>query len=292
MTSYLEYKGQHVSLIERALGKARGKSEVPGTERRVARRPAVDQPLRHHGEPQLRITPQMAERLGLTSNDELGHQWSSEYRHIKRQVLAGMLEKPDNRTVMVASALAGEGKSFTTANLARSLAQEPDYTVLLVDADVVKPHLSHSLELVGRAGLMDALVDSSKDVESLVLATDIDGLSVLPAGSTCANAPEYLGSERMRSLLDQLQSVPGRIVLMDSLPLLLTTEARALAPLVAQVLMVVRAESTPQAAVQQALDLLGPDISVKLILNAVVRTRLTRYLGYGYGYEYDYATRK
>ncbi len=282
-----------MSLIERALGKARRSPEARGAEERAAyHRPAVNQPVRHHAEPQLRITAQMCERLGLTPSDEQGHQWASEYRHIKRQVLAGTHARPDARTVMVASALAGEGKSFISANLACSLALEPDYTVLLVDADVVKPHVSRALELTDRPGLMDALVDPQRDIESLVMTTDVDGLSVLPAGSACANAPEYLGSERMRAALEQLQSVPGRIVLLDSLPLLLTTEARALVPLVSQVLMVVRAESTAHGAVQQALDLLGPDTDVKLILNAVVRTRLTQYLGYGYGYEYDYATRK
>ncbi|MGC4029174.1 MAG: AAA family ATPase [Steroidobacteraceae bacterium] len=281
-----------MSLIERALGKARKSPEAQGTERTAYRRPAVGQPARSHGEPQLHVSPLMCERLGLTPANEQGHQWMSEYRHIKRQVIAGTHAQPDARTVMVASALAGEGKSFIAANLARSLALEPDYTVLLVDADVVKPHVSRSLELVDRPGLMDALVDTQRDIESLVITTDIDGLSVLPAGSVSANAPEYLGSERMRVALEQLQSVPGRIVLIDSLPLLLTTEARALVPLVSQVLMVVRAESTAQAAVQQALDLLGPAVDVKLVLNAVVRTRLTHYLGYGYGYDYNYGTGK
>jgi len=88
--------------------------------------------------------------------------------------------------------------------------------------------------------------------------------------------------------LDQLLAAPRRIVVMDSLPLLLTTEARVLASLGGRVLMVVRAESTPRTAVLQALDLLGEHTNVQLILNAVVRTKLLSYVGYGYGYGYTY----
>jgi receptor protein-tyrosine kinase len=96
----------------------------------------------------------------------------------------------------------------------------------------------------------------------------------------------------MRQVLDQLLSVPNRIVVIDSLPLLQTTEARALTPLASQLLLVVRAESTPQVAVKQALELISPEANVKVVLNAVVRSRLTRYLGYGYGYDYDYSQKK
>jgi Mrp family chromosome partitioning ATPase len=167
---------------------------------------------------------------------------------------------------------------------------EPDYTVLLVDADVVKPQLSRAMGIVERPGLLNAVADHAVDVDSLVLATDIPGLSVLPAGSASENATEYFSSQRMRQVLEQLQAVPNRIVLIDTLPLLLTTEARVLMTLASQVLLVVRAETTPRNAVEQALALISEEVDVKLVLNAVDRTRITRYLGYGYGYQYDYSS--
>ncbi len=238
-------------------------------------------------EPQLRMTAEIQERPGLVARPEQQHQHTSEYRHIKRQVVAEIRENPDERIVLVASALAGEGKSFTSANLARSMALEPDFTVLLVDADVHKPKLTTALGLTGRKGLIDALVDPGMDPESQVQTTDIEGLSVLPAGTPHPNATEYFASERMRGVLDRLLSVPNRIVVIDSLPLLLTTEARALTPHAHQLLMVVRAESTPQAAVKQALALVGDSVQVKLILNAVVTTHVSRYLGYGFDYQYS-----
>jgi protein-tyrosine kinase len=91
----------------------------------------------------------------------------------------------------------------------------------------------------------------------------------------------------MREILHTLQLVPNRIIVIDSLPLLLTTESRALLPLAAQVLLVVRAESTPQAAVRKALGLVGENVNVKIVLNAIARTRLSRFVGYEYGYDYD-----
>ncbi|MEO8313422.1 MAG: AAA family ATPase [Pseudomonadota bacterium] len=279
-----------MSLIERTLGKVRKSGvgrDMPVTARRAPLQPPVSRVV---ADPQLRVTREMRQQLGLELPDEHVHQRASEYRQIKRQVVAEIRSNPDDRVVIVTSALAGEGKSFTSANLARSLAMEPDYTVLLVDGDAVKPALSRALQITHRPGLMNALGDASCDVNSLILTTDIEGLSVLPAGSSSENATEYFGSERMRLILAALQSVPNRIVLIDSLPLLLTTEARVLMPLASQVLLVVRAESTPQAAVQQALNLIGETGNVKLVLNASVRTRLSRYFGYDYGFDYDYST--
>lgn len=282
-----------MSLIERALGKSRGADALPAAA--SVRRPALKMPQpRAVSEPQLRLTDDMLAQLGIKleppQEATLGRQRSSEYRHIKHQVVTQIQAGPAGRTVLVTSALAGEGKSYTSANLARSLAMEPDFTVLLVDADVVKPALSRAMGIADRRGLMNALADETLEVDSLILTTDIEGLAVLPAGSASQSATEYFGSERMRKVLAQLQSVPNRIVLIDSPPLLPTTEGRALIPFASQVLLVVRAEATPQSAVRQAVTLIDKDVNLRLLLNAVPRTRLTRYLGYDYGYGYDYVS--
>lgn len=282
-----------MSLVERALGKMRQSTATPDAGATSVSRPVLQPPAsRMAAEPQLRLTPQILSGLGLMAPPEQEYQRASEYRHIKRRVVAEIRDDPANRVVLVTSALAGEGKSFTAANLARSLALEPDYTVLLVDADTIKPQVSRALGMMDRVGLMNALADETCDPEALVVTTDIEGLSVLPTGSISEHADEYFASARMRRVLERLLAVPNRIVIIDSLPLLLTTEARALLPLAAQLLLVVRAESTPRAAVGQALALVGEEANVKLVLNAVVRTPMSRYLGYGYGFEYDYAARK
>jgi protein-tyrosine kinase len=281
-----------MSLIERALGKARQQLPVAkpaGEASKSGQRLALRMPTPRVAEnPQLIFSEEMKARLGLAAPPDQEYQRAAEYRQIKRGVIADIRDDRVGRLVLVTSALAGEGKSFTAANLARSLALEPDYSVLLLDADVIKPHLTRAMQLTDKQGLMNALVDPALDIESLVLTTDIEGLSVLPAGSASDHATEYFASERMRAILDTLLQVPNRIVVIDSLPLLLTTESRALALLAGLVLLVVRAESTPQHAVKQAVSLLGEEANMKFILNAVVRTRVTQYFGYDYGYDYQY----
>jgi protein-tyrosine kinase len=278
-----------MSLIERALGKVKGISAQVQTAATATRRPALQMPSPRKADvAQLRISEEHRRALGLIVPAPLQRQRNAEFRHIKRRVIEQIRSGEVGRVIMVASALAGEGKSYTSANLAYSMAKEPDFSILLVDGDVIKPFLSKAMGIGGRMGLMDAVADPSTDVESLVLTTDIEGLSVLPAGSTSEVATEYFASERMREVLEQLQAVPNRIVVIDSLPLLMTTEARALAPLAGQILLVVRAETTPQGAVIEAVRLLGENANVKVILNGIVRTALSNYVGLGYGYGYGY----
>lgn len=242
--------------------------------------------------PELQISEAMLQEKGLRAEPQDEAQQRAEYRHIK-QGLAAELRAPGARRILLfTSALQGEGKSFSAAHLALSLAVEPDYTVLLVDADVIRPNLTRTFGLAGRAGIMDAVADASIDVHSLIVTTNIEGLSILPAGRSHENATEHFASARMREVIEQLLAVPNRIVVIDSLPLLLTTEARALAPVAGQIVMVVRAESTPQNAVEEGLELLGDGANVKLLLNAVVRTKALEYFGAGYGYGYNYKSEK
>jgi exopolysaccharide/PEP-CTERM locus tyrosine autokinase len=169
---------------------------------------------------------------------------------------------------MVASAMPGDGKTFTSINLALSFAMEKDLSVVLVDADVAKAHLSRILGVENELGLMDLLHDEQLDPESVVLPTDVPGLSILSAGKAKENATELLSSARMEHVAAQISARdPKRIVLFDSAPLLITSEAMALASAVGQIVMVVRAGVTPQSAVLDAIELLGEGKSIGLVLN-------------------------
>lgn len=242
--------------------------------------------------PELEITEAFLREKGLRAEPDDEAQQRAEYRHIKHALTAELREPDARRILLFTSALQGEGKSFSAAHLAMSLSIEPDYNVLLVDADVIRPNLTRTFGLAGRAGLMDAVADPSIDVQSLIVTTSMEGLSILPAGRPHENATEHFASSRMHEVIEQLLLVPNRIVVIDSLPLLLTTEARALAPVAGQIVMVVRAESTPQSAVKEAIELLGEGANVKLLLNAVVRTKALGYLGSEYGYGYNYRSEK
>src|SRR5690606_34509160 len=131
-------------------------------------------------------------------------------------------------------------------------------------------------------GLLDVLRDETVDVESVILPTDVPGLSLLPAGSHSSTATELLASARMHEIAKRmLARDPNRIVLFDSPPLLLTSEARVLADVAGQIVLVVRAGSTPQQPVLDAIDLLGEGKPVGLVLNQCTEQGAGYYHYYG-----------
>jgi exopolysaccharide/PEP-CTERM locus tyrosine autokinase len=201
---------------------------------------------------------------------------AEEFRLVKRQLLITGSRIADGgdadkaRTVLVCSAKPGEGKTFCAINLALSLAAERDTDVLLVDADFAKPDVLSTLGLADSHGFLDALADTAIDVESLVLRTDVGGLSILPAGTRMATDTELLASARTRAVIARLLSAnPRRIVIFDSPPALAASPASVLAMLVGQVMLVVRADRTPESDLKQAVALLDACDHISLALNAV-----------------------
>lgn len=185
---------------------------------------------------------------------------------------------------MVTSAFPGEGKSFCAINLAMSIAAERDQKVLLIDADVARPSIPRELGISAEAGLMDWLIDGKLDVADLVLATNVDKLSILPAGRRHQSATELLASTSMSRLLEQISSrYPDRICIFDSPPLLVTTEARVLASYMGQIVMVVEAGRTPRDIVMEALSTIESNEIIGLVLNKAKKIETSGYYGYGYG---------
>jgi exopolysaccharide/PEP-CTERM locus tyrosine autokinase len=222
--------------------------------------------------------------------EELAPNLANEFRRIKRPLLKSAFGKGEERIeqgnlIMLCSALSGEGKTFTSMNLAMSVALERERTVLLIDADVAKPHISRAMNLDKRKGLMDLLVDRTLDISEVLVQTDMPGLRVLPAGTQHEYATELLASERMEELMSEIAGrYQNRIVILDSPPLLQTSEAQVLTGLVGQVVVVVHAGSTPQSAVESALELVDPSKHVSLILNkSRISTGGDSYYGSYYG---------
>jgi protein-tyrosine kinase len=223
---------------------------------------------------------------GLLPPEHQARQIARQYRQIKRPLVDKAFGRngahlPDGQLIMLASAVPGEGKTFTSVNLAFSLALEKDVHVVLVDADVAKPHISRLLGLDKEPGLLDALHDTGCNVESLILPTNVPGVSVLPAGNRMESPTELLASQRMREICKLMtQNDPQRIVLFDSPPLLLTSESQALARVAGQLVVIVRAGTTPQQAVLDALRHLGEGRPVSLILNQSVAGAEANYYYY------------
>jgi len=211
---------------------------------------------------------------------------AEQYRAIKRPLLANADPSlrsvlPLGSLVMVASALSGEGKTFTCVNLCLSIARERDWSVVLVDADCSKPHLTRLFSAEREVGFTDLLRDPSLSFEDLVMPTDIPGFSLLPAGTNDADASELLASRRMKEIcLELASSDAGRLIVFDSSPLVLTTESSALASQVGQVVMVVRADSTPQQSVLAALEKLDPEKAINCVLNQTSGTDISESYGY------------
>ncbi|MFM5908626.1 MAG: AAA family ATPase [Novosphingobium sp.] len=214
-----------------------------------------------------------------------------EFRIVKRQLLLqakelarGGMGTPAQR-ILVCSPLPGEGKTYTSVNLALSIAAEKESEVVLVDADFAKPSILSTLGLPGGKGLMDALTDPSVDVADCVIGTDVSGLWVLPAGTMTNNDTEHLASSHTAQVLDRLvQGAPNRIVIFDSPPALAASPAAELAKYVGQAVLVARCDKTGQGSLEDAITLLSACPNIQLLLNGVHFSPSGRRFGSYYGY--------
>ena len=243
---------------------------------------------RSDGREQSRIEIDL-ERLkarGFVTPDAPKSQIADEFRVIKRPIIHNARRTAasairNGNLIMVTSALPGEGKTFTAVNLALSVAMELDTTVLLVDGDVAHPELPRVLGTPASPGLLELLTTNELDVSDAIVRTNVDNLSILPAGAHHRRATELLASEQMAIVLHELGTrYPDRIVIFDSPPLLPTTEARALALHMGQIVMVVAADSTRQHAVNLALATIENCEIVLMMLNKADKTDVGTYYGY------------
>ncbi len=224
--------------------------------------------------------------MGYLTPDTPRAQIADEFRVIKRPLLVNVHGKSAPsmsraNLIMVTSSLPGEGKTFVSVNLAISLAMELDKTVLLVDADVSRPSVLKRLGLPPSPGLLDILTNPSLQVADVMMRTNIDKLTLLPSGKANGRATELLASDSMDRLLDELATrYSDRIVVFDAPPLLPSTESRALASYMGQVVVVVEADRTPQKSLNQALATIESCPVVLPLLNKIGRSEVGAYYGY------------
>jgi capsular exopolysaccharide synthesis family protein len=165
---------------------------------------------------------------------------------------------------MVASAVAGEGKSLTAANLALTLSESYRRNVLLIDADLRRPSLHSIFQVSGAPGLSDGLI--SVEEPKLPLHRLSSRLTVLPAGRPTSDPIGAITSERMRRLVEEAREVFDWVII-DTPPVGLLTDASLLASMADGVLLVVKAESTPFDLVNRAVDALGRERMLGVVLN-------------------------
>ncbi|GAB5381786.1 MAG: XrtA-associated tyrosine autokinase [Aliiglaciecola sp.] len=218
---------------------------------------------------------------------------NEEYRAIKRKVLSnafGPLAKTLNNAniVMVTSPNPNEGKTFTAINLALSIALEQDKTVLLVDADVLRPSVMKTIDQPFENGLMEYLLGEIDDLGEVIHHTSLDTLRIIPAGKSHHLSTELLASEKMlESVSEFAHRYPDRVVIIDSPPLLGINETAILANLAGQAVIVVQEGKTTLTRLSQAVDHLNPDMAKGFVINKAMGSSgdSAGYYGYYYGSE-------
>lgn len=231
----------------------------------VQAHPSDQQPLRlniHKLKESRMVTPDS--RASVTYN---------EFRSIKRKLLP-LTRNPDTRAtdkniVMITSALAGEGKTYTALNLAICLASEKNLDVILVDGDVVRSSIMQFFEGAPTEGLLDLLTGRRQQIdEVLQRCADVPNLHVLFAGRRDDTSPELLASQRMAEICSALsRRFRESIVVIDAPPVLATAEPSALAMHVHHLIMVVAAGQVARHHIEEALAGVAACPSISLVFN-------------------------
>jgi protein-tyrosine kinase len=262
------------------------------TSLRVAGRQTeiVQEPL---GKRTITLSPSVLAASGIALPSAGFSRRVEEFRSIKRQVLShasrGNGANSDaNRVVMVTSATPGDGKTFISINLALALAYERDMSVILVDADAHRQSMLNYLGISAQKGWLDVLTDSTVTVPDVLLNTNIPGLSIIPSGVTRPEIPELMSSRKMANFINDLaRQHPNRLIVLDTLPCLVSTEPTILASLAGQAVFVVAANETSREEIESSLRLIEACPNVSLVLNKGNPLLLDQFSKYGYGYGYQ-----
>ncbi|WP_434362096.1 XrtA-associated tyrosine autokinase [Parasalinivibrio latis] len=248
-------------------------------------------------DPDIRIGDQLLEMIGLggfpaTANSR---RIRNEYRSIKHKLLQNAFGKGADfhhrgNVLMVTSALPGEGKTFSSVNLALSIASEQDKTVLLIDGDVLKPNLLNSMGVSkSLPGVIEYLKNEITDISEVIYSTTLPRLKVIPSGRPDPSSNELLSSERMKGLIEELANrYPDRMIIVDSPPMLSAVESVVLSRLVGQVIVVVEQDKTRMSDLKEAIGYLDDNLAIGFLVNKVVHSSFMSKYSYGQGYGYGY----
>ena len=281
-----------MSIIEKALAKQKNKIEVTVDDEseQSTSDVSVDKIKKQSNNRTLTLDIENLNQRGFLVDNANRKSVNEEFRQIKRKLLTnafGLASKTLNHSnlIMISSSKPNEGKTFVSINLALSIALEQDKTVLLIDADVLRPSIDRELGFETNSGLIEYLLGEEDDISNTICSTNIEKLKIIPAGQPHYLSNELLASDRMVSLASELANrYPDRIVIFDSPPLIGVSETLVLANLMGQALIVVEESKTLLADINKATENLNEDLAIGLILNKAIRSHKDLYGYYGYGY--------
>ena len=198
---------------------------------------------------------------------------AEEYRKLKSMILR-KTKKDFLNTIMITSAIAGEGKSVTAINLAVTLAQAIDHSILLIDADLRKPRLHEYLGIENEYGLSDYLA-GDMDLSEVMIKTGIGKLALIPAGSSVDNPLELLASEKMKALIKEVkQRYKDRYVIIDTPPILTFSESISIGANVDGIVFLVKEGCAPKRMIEEALNMIKGLNLLGIVFNGVEHAQL------------------
>jgi len=199
---------------------------------------------------------------------------SENFKLLRAQIMFAK-DRKRPKTIMVTSAMPGDGKTFVAANLAVSIASGIDEHVLLVDCDLRRPDIHKLFGLSSSDGLHEHL-SGKKQLADLLIKTNINKLSILPAGHPPNNPSELLASGAMKGFLEEIRDrYDDRIIILDTAPSQVLAEANVLSNFVDGIIFVIRSEKTPRELIRKAIDGLGRDKILGIVFNGYSQEQKT-----------------
>ena len=252
---------------------------LPGTPRQA---PAGLVPLRPPA-----ISVESLQAAGMVVARGARNRIAEEYRVVLGRVLRALREEPDGRglhnLLMVTSAKPGEGKSFTSLNLAASVAQHTADKVLLIDLDAKLRPLTTLLGAAEDRGFYELVADPSIDPLAVIRPTALPNLDILPVGHRSAGEDGRGDVHPITSAITRIaRQFADRVVILDAPPCLSTSDPSTIAPIVGQIVMVIEAERTQRSEVESALELVRVCPVITMLLNKVQLTTSHTFGAYDY----------
>jgi len=214
---------------------------------------------------------------------------TEQFRRLRTHIMKPGATNPP-KVIMVSSAMSGEGKSLIAINLAIIIAIELNSYALLIDCDLRNPSISRWFGMSEKKGLSNYLT-GEVEIPDLLVKTSVDKLSLMCGGTMPDNPVELIGSTKMKTLIQDIKSrYDDRYIILDSSPLLATTEPTVLNEMADAILLVIKAGETPRETVQQAIKLVDKNKVMGIVLNNMefkTKAMIQRYFGTNHKY-YDY----
>ncbi len=277
------------------------KAGVEDSRNRHTRKKTLQGEGRHN---RTRSSRRKQERTPVYNPEELIEKWEERlyganysadsltevFKTLRTRILLNMEKKTSAGTIMVTSAMPGEGKSFVATNLSLSFASGVDQYVLLVDGDLRRPSIQRLLGRNEEFGLSDYLQHNTP-LPELIVRSRIPKLSLLLSGTPPPNPAELLSSILMKDLINELSArYTDRTIIFDAPPVLLASEARMLAHSVDGVVLVVRQGNVGKSRIEDAINAIGPERIIGIVFNDYYGTFFDDSRKYRYGYNYEYLT--